>query len=133
MLQCVFESNSVLPVFEEATGIRLEREGAREIGELRARFPGLPAIENYVSPKHASVRLGGHFLVRIYSDDDYPDDGVEDEGLERYRPERGPQEFQVSAKASRANLEAMFWGATSEITPEAQTTWALLISCLQRL
>lgn len=135
MLGGVFDARSVLPVFEEATGVRLELLDQSRYDELRARFPALPQVENYDSPKDANHRFGGKFTVRIYLSGDFPDEGVydEDDGLERSLPERGPGGYQVSASAQRANVEVMFWGDTGEITPEAEATWALLTSCLERL
>lgn len=59
--------------------------------------------------------------------------GIRTAGLERYLPERGPQEYQVSARAIRANVDVMFWSDTGEITPEAEAAWELLTSCLDHL
>ncbi len=104
------------------------------MAELRARFPQLPGVENYVSPKHANARFGGHFLVRVYPGRDDPDEGVEDEdgGLARLPLERG-EGVLVAASAGRANVEVMFWADASEITPKAEETWAVLTSCLGRV
>ncbi len=132
----MFDSGPVLAVFEEATGVRLEPEDLREFDRWRATHPvarNLPRVQLYDSPKHANDRFGGHFTVRIDVDGDDPDEGVHDEGLERYLPERGPQEYEVSARAIRANVDVMFSSDTDEITPEAEATWALLTSCLHRL
>lgn len=129
----MFDSATVIAAFEQATGVHLELETYPELDSLKARG-FLPAVENYASPKHANDRFGGHFCVRTYTGRDDPDVGVvDDDGLERYLPERGPQEYHVSASAQRANAEVMFWGNTGEITPEMETTWALLTSCLSRL
>jgi hypothetical protein len=130
----MFDAGAVLAVFEEATGVSLELEDPNAYDELRARFPMLDRVQNYVSPKLANDRFDGHFLVRIYPDRDDPDEGVIGEyGLERDLPERGPGGYQVSAQALRTNVEVMFWSDSAEITPKAKATWALLISCLQRL
>jgi hypothetical protein len=127
----------VVGVFEEATGVRLEQEHYPELDRLRHTHPVLrqmPQVENYSSSEAPNHRLGGHFTVRLYLDGDWPDKGVRDNsGLKRYLPERGPGGYSVSASASRANVEVMFWGDTSEITPEAEATWALLTACLRDL
>lgn len=132
----MFDSETVVAAFEEETGVRLElRQASREYEEFLAGPAGrlLPPVENYDSPEHANDRFGGHFTVRIWTKCDDPDRGVDDEGLRRWLPERGPQEWHVSASAQRANAEVMFWATTGEITPKAETTWALLTSCLRRL
>jgi len=124
----------VVPVFEEATGVRLKRHHRSNAG-LRERFSELELrdVEHYDSPKHANDRFGGHFKVSIYVDDGAPDDGVVgNKGLSRYVPERGP-EWLVCASASRANVRAEFWSDSEQITPKAEETWATLRSCLQRL
>jgi len=135
----MFDSAAVVAVFEEATGVRLEQEHYPELDRyldrLRLTNPAirLPQVENYRSPEAPNDRLGGHFALRFYLEGDWHDEGVDDEGLERLLPERGPGGYQVSASARRANVELMFWGDTSEITPEAEATWALLTACLRRL
>ena len=131
----VFDADYVVDVFERETGVRLEQEDFEEFNRRMADHPVgrlVPGARLYDSPKESNARFGGHFTVRIWETDD-PDDGVDDEGLERYLPERGPQEYEVSASAQRANAEVMFWSDTGEITTEAKTTWALLTSCLRRL
>jgi hypothetical protein len=128
----MFDTGYVVAAFEGATGVRLEKERYPSL-EAEPFFHLLPRLENFSSPEHANDRFGGHFTLRIYLDPDGAEDGFRDEGLERSLPERGPQEYQVSADAQRANVEVMFWGDASEITPKAQETWALLTSCLGRL
>jgi hypothetical protein len=133
----VFDADHVVAAFEEATGVRLEREQYPELDRLRLTNPvirQLPRVENYSSSEAPNDRLGGHFTVRFYVDADGPDEAIcDDDGLERYLPERGPGGYQVSASARRANVELLFWGDSSEITPKAKATWALLTACLRDL
>jgi len=132
----VFDVDYVVDVFERENGIRLEQEDFEDFNRRMADHPVgrlLPPAQLYDSPPEANGRFGGHFTVRIWERDD-PDEGVRrDSGLQRELPEVGPQEYSVSASAERANVEVMFWGESTEITPEARTTWALLTSCLHRL
>jgi hypothetical protein len=132
----VFDSAYVVAAFEGTTGVRLKPRDLREYDRWRDTHPvarTLPRAELYDSPRHANDRFGGHFTVRIYVDNDDPDEGIRTEGLQRYLPERGPQEYQVSARAIRANVDVMFWSDNGEITPEAEAAWRLLTSCLDHL
>ena len=131
----VFDSDHVVDVFEQAMGVRLEQRDFEDFNRRMAHHPVgrlLPRAQLYDSPKEANGRFGGHFTVRIWERND-PDTGVRDSGLERGLPEVGPQVYSVSANAERANAEVMFWSDSTEITPEARATWALLTACLHRL
>ena len=131
----VFDSDSVVSAFEEATGVRHEPRDLREFDQWRATHPAasqLPRVQIYDSPKPAEDRFGGHFSVRIWDRDDL-DDGVRNSGLESQLPERGPQEYYVSGSAERANVDVMFWIDAKAITPEAEAAWVLLIAFLYHL
>jgi hypothetical protein len=95
----------VVQAFEEATGIRLE---PRAHDEWFQRFhPAgrlLPRVELYESSPEAENRFGGRFFVRAVERDD-PDQGVRDNGLECTLPERGPQVWNISGSAERANVD----------------------------
>jgi hypothetical protein len=129
----MFDPAAVAAVFEEATGVRLELYDdslRRELPQLR-----LPQATSYNSPGEAEDRLGGKFTVVIYSDGDWPDRGVRDYGLRTAYEERGDG-YYITGEADRANVEVTFFRVLSEaaeITPEAEATWAVLISCLRRL
>ena len=133
--QEVFDSESVLDAFEAATGVRLEPKDFPDDDRWEALHPvaqHLPHVQIYESPKLDEDRFGGRFSVRIRDSDD-PDEGVRVRGFERWLPERGPQEYVVSATAERANVDIIFWSNADQITPDAEAAWSVLTSFLHRL
>jgi hypothetical protein len=129
----VFEPKAVVHAFEEATGIRLEPRAHDEWFErLHPVGRVLPRVELYESSPEAEDRFGGRFFVRAVERDD-PDEGVRDRGLECTLPERGPQEWNVSGSAKRANVDVTLWVEADEIRPEMEATWAELTAFLYRL
>jgi len=135
----VFDQAVVLKAFEEATGVRLvEHPKDPDLDQTLAKYPTLTPFLTGVSYHESAEldedRLGGTFGVRIYLEGE-PDRGVRDYGLECAPEERG-KGYNVLGTADRANVEVEFFkhlNEAAEITPQAQETWSLLISCLRGL
>ena len=119
--------------------MRLQRIGEHPGDRVLQRFAtragySLPLVEVYKSPDGAGDRFGGNFWVKVYVDEDMRDRGVPDESLYWYW---GPNDFGIDViegSASRANVHVDFFCQPApQMTPEAEATWVLLVSCLKRL